>query len=121
MSYFCFVPEDAKDKEHLTIAWRPPDAPLTPPGWPSDWKNLALARANALCPFYGVVAAVEEWHSTIVQLIRVPHDVHVTRFVVFDSLSMSEHPWSPHITKCQERKLGDMVKFVRAEFRPDGY
>jgi len=120
MSYFCFVPDDAKDKEHLTICWMGGFLG-TPAQWTPDWREIVLARANALCPFYGVVAAEEEWHSTIVQLIRVPHEVHVMRFVAFESLSKSEYPWSPHITKCQPRKLGDMVRFVRAEYRPSGY
>lgn len=117
MSYFCYVPDDAVGHEHMTICWRKPFIG-TPTQWTSDWKEIVLEQADRLCPFYGVVAAVEEWHSTIVQLIRVPHNVHVMRFVVFQSLSDSEYDWSPHITKCQERKVGDMVRFVRAEFRP---
>lgn len=117
MSYFCFVPDDAKDKEHLTIAWRQPSSP----GLTEGLTRSILEQANRLCPFYGVVAVEEEFHLMKVQLIRVPHNVHVMRFVCFDSVDESNYMWSPHITKCQERKLGDIVRFVRAEFRPDGY
>lgn len=121
MSYFCLVPAEAIDKEHLTLVW-------CGDAYDNQQEQMKreAKRMDSHCPILGHVYGYATFISgendgVDVALIALPHRVHLLRYYIneFDASGRGVE-WQPHITLVKGREkwpLGTAIMFTKAEWR----
>lgn len=119
MGYFCLVPEDAYQDEHLTLVWCGDAAADADDDEEMEYE---ATLASLSCPVDGWVFKESFFGAAcdiVVAEVALPHSVHLMRhrLAVYDQ---SDYGWQPHVTVVGDRdfSVGEHIKFVRVEWRP---